>query len=64
MTQKKAVLLSVSYVMGTAVTYALMGALAGGYRRTATVLFPKNIWAIGAMTIVFVVMALSMFGLP
>ncbi|MDQ7083550.1 MAG: cytochrome c biogenesis protein CcdA [Sulfurovum sp.] len=61
-TQKKAVLLSVSYVMGTAVTYALMGALAGATGEQLQSYF-QNIWAIGAMTIVFVVMALSMFGL-
>lgn len=61
-TKTKAVLLSVSYVLGTAVTYALMGALAGATGEQLQSYF-QNIWAISAMSIVFVVMALSMFGL-
>ncbi len=61
-TKTKAVILSISYVMGTAVTYALMGALAGATGEQLQSYF-QNIWAIGAMSIVFVVMALSMFGL-
>jgi len=61
-TQTKAVMLAVSYVLGTAVTYALMGALAGATGEQLQSYF-QNIWAIGAMTIVFVLMALSMFGL-
>lgn len=62
LTQKKAVMLSISYVMGTALTYALMGALAGATGEQLQSYF-QNIWAIGAMTLVFVIMALSMFGL-
>ncbi len=61
-TKTKAVMLSVSYVLGTAVTYALMGALAGATGDQLQSYF-QNIWAIGAMSMVFVVMALSMFGL-
>ncbi len=61
-TKKKAVMLAVAYVMGTAVTYAIMGALAGATGEQLQSYF-QNIWAIGAMTIVFVFMALSMFGL-
>ncbi len=61
-TKTKAVMLSVFYVLGTAVTYALMGALAGATGDQLQSYF-QNIWAIGAMSMVFVVMALSMFGL-
>jgi len=61
-TKTKAVMLAVSYVFGTAVTYALMGALAGATGEQLQSYF-QNVWAIGAMTIVFILMALSMFGL-
>jgi len=60
-TKTKAVMLSVSYVLGTAATYALMGALAGATGEQLQSYF-QNIWAIGAMTLVFVLMALAMFG--
>lgn len=61
-TKTKAVMLASSYVMGTAVTYAIMGALAGATGDQLQSYF-QNIWVIGTMTIVFVLMALSMFGL-
>ncbi len=61
-TKTKAVLLALAYVLGTAVTYALMGALAGATGEQLQSYF-QNVWAIGAMTLVFVIMALSMFGL-
>jgi len=61
-TKTKAVLLAVAYVLGTAVTYAIMGALAGATGEQLQSYF-QNVWAIGAMTLVFVLMALSMFGL-
>lgn len=61
-TKSKAVMLAVSYVLGTAVTYAIMGALAGATGEQLQSYF-QNVWAIGIMTIIFVVMALSMFGL-
>ncbi len=57
----KAVYLSLFYVLGTAVTYALMGALAGATGEQLQSYF-QNIWAIGLMIVIFVVMALSMFG--
>lgn len=62
MTKTKALMLAVAYVLGTAVTYAFMGALAGATGEQLQSYF-QNIWAIGAMTLVFVVMSLSMFGL-
>ena len=61
-TKTKAVLLAGVYVLGTAVTYAIMGALAGATGEQLQAYF-QNIWAIGTMTVVFVLMALSMFGL-
>ena len=61
-TKTKAVMLAVSYVFGTAVTYALMGALAGATGEQLQSYF-QNVWVIGAMTIVFILMALSLFGL-
>ncbi len=61
-TKTKAVMLAVAYVLGTAVTYAIMGALAGATGEQLQSYF-QNVWAIGAMTLVFVFMALAMFGL-
>ncbi len=61
-TKTKAVMLSVSYVLGTAVTYAIMGALAGATGEQLQSYF-QNVWAITVISIVFVLMALSMFGL-
>ena len=57
----KGVVLALSYVMGTAVTYALMGALAGATGEQLQSYF-QNVWFIGFMSLVFVGMALSMFG--
>ncbi|NOR56251.1 MAG: thioredoxin fold domain-containing protein [Sulfurovum sp.] len=61
-TKTKAVMLATSYVLGTTVTYALMGALAGATGEQLQAYF-QNVWAIGAVSIIFVLMALSMFGL-
>ena len=61
-TKTKAVMLATAYVLGTAVTYAIMGALAGATGEQLQSYF-QNVWAIGAMTLIFVFMALSMFGL-
>lgn len=60
--KRKAVILSLSYVMGTALTYAMMGALAGATGEQLQSYF-QNVWFIGFMSFVFVIMALSMFGL-
>lgn len=61
-TKMKALTLSLSYVLGTAITYALMGALAGATGEQLQSYF-QNVWAIGAMSLVFIIMAFSMFGL-
>ena len=61
-TTRKAVMLSLAYVLGTAFTYTLMGALAGATGEQLQSYF-QNVWVIGGMSFVFVLMALSMFGL-
>lgn len=61
-TRSKATLLATTYVLGTTVTYAAMGALAGATGEQLQSYF-QNVWAIGFMSLVFVVMALGMFGL-
>lgn len=54
--------LTIAYIMGTAVTYAAMGAIAGATGDQLQAYF-QNVWAIGAMSTIFLLMALSMFGL-
>ncbi len=61
-TKSKAFWLSLIYVLGTAVTYAVMGAVAGATGAQLQAYF-QNIWAIGTMALVFVLMSLAMFGL-
>ena len=61
-TTRKAVMLSLAYVLGTAFTYTIMGALAGATGEQLQSYF-QNVWVIGGMSLVFVFMALSMFGL-
>ncbi|UCM99981.1 protein-disulfide reductase DsbD [Sulfurimonas sp. SWIR-19] len=58
----KALELSLAYVLGTAVTYGAMGALAGATGDQLQSYF-QNTWAISAMSLLFVLMALAMFGL-
>jgi thioredoxin:protein disulfide reductase len=60
-TRRRALLLSGAYVLGMAVTYALAGVLAG---RSGTLLSValQNAWVLGGFALVFVLLALSMFG--
>jgi len=58
---KKSFMLSLSYVLGTALTYTIMGAMAGATGQQLQAYF-QNVWAIGIMSLVFAFMALSMFG--
>jgi len=60
LTKLRAFWLSLAYVMGTAVTYTMMGALAGATGEQLQSYF-QNAWFIGAMSLVFVLMALAMF---
>ncbi len=62
LTRAKGGLLAGVYVLGTMVTYAGMGALAGATGDQLQAYF-QNIWAIGLLSGLFFVMALSMFGL-
>ena len=61
LTRAKAVTLSGVYVLGMAITYALAGVAAGlsGSMLSATL---QNAWVLGAFALVFVALALSMFG--
>ncbi len=54
-------LLSLIYVLGTAVSYSLIGAVAGASGEQLQAYF-QTPWAIGFLSVLLVVMALSMFG--
>ncbi|GMR09046.1 MAG: protein-disulfide reductase DsbD [Gammaproteobacteria bacterium] len=54
-------LLSFSYVMGTAVTYSAAGWLAG-YSGGQLQAYTQNVWGIGIVVIILVMLSLSMFG--
>ncbi len=61
-TKSKAAILAGVYVLGTAVTYAAIGAVAGATGDQLQAYF-QNAWAIGIMATIFFVMSFSMFGL-
>ena len=54
--------LSIAYVLGMAATYTAIGAVAGATGEQLQAYF-QNVWTIGAVSLVLVVMALSLFGL-
>jgi thiol:disulfide interchange protein DsbD len=58
----RALSLSLAYVLGMAVTYALAG-IAAAYSGTLLAAALQNAWVLGAFALIFVVLALSMFGL-
>jgi len=61
-TRRRALLLSLAYIFGMAVTYTLIGiaaALSGNLLSAAL----QNAWVLGAFAAIFVLLALSMFGL-
>ena len=60
-TKKNGLFLSIAYVLGTALTYTIMGALAGATGEQLQAYF-QNFWAIGIMSFIFFILALSMFG--
>ena len=62
LTPAKGGVLAIFYVVGTMITYAAMGALAGATGDQLQAYF-QNIWAIGFLSLLFFIMALSMFGL-
>ena len=53
--------LSLAYVLAMALTYSLLGVLAGSFQLNLQAA-SQNIWVIGAFSLVFVLLALSMFG--
>jgi thiol:disulfide interchange protein DsbD len=61
-TKTRAGALSYVYVLGTALTYAVVGAVAGATGEQLQAYF-QNVWAIGFFSAVLVLLALSMFGL-
>lgn len=60
-TKMRSGMLSVSYVMGTAVTYSAAGWLAGA-SGTQLQAYMQNPWGIGIVVAILVLLALSMFG--
>lgn len=60
-TRGRALVLSLAYVLGMAITYALAGVAAGlsGTMLTAAL---QNVWVLGSFAVVFVLLSLSMFG--
>jgi thiol:disulfide interchange protein DsbD len=61
-TRLRSGLLAITYVLGTAVTYTVIGAVAGATGDQLQAYF-QNVWAIGLLAAVLGAMALSMFGL-
>lgn len=53
--------LAAIYVLGTAMTYAIAGAIAGATGEQLQAYF-QNVWAIGIFSTILVLLALSMFG--
>ena len=62
LSKSRALALSLSYVIGMAVAYAIAG-VAAAYSGTLLAAALQNAWVLGAFALVFVALALSMFGL-
>jgi len=60
-THRRAFTLSLAYVLGMAVTYAVVG-VAAGFSGTLLSAALQNVWVLGAFALVFVVLSFSMFG--
>jgi thiol:disulfide interchange protein DsbD len=60
-TRRRALLVSLAYVLGMAVTYAAIG-VAAGFSGSLLSAALQNPWVLGAFAAVFVLLALSMFG--
>jgi thiol:disulfide interchange protein DsbD len=60
-TTRKAFFLSLAYVLAMALTYAVVGVIAGLFGANLQATF-QNPWVLGAFAAVFVALALSMFG--
>ena len=62
LSKTRALVLSLAYVVGMAVTYAAAG-VAAAYSGSLLAAALQNAWVLGAFALVFVLLALSMFGL-
>ena len=60
--KSRAFVLSGTYVLAMAVTYAIAG-IAAAYVGSLLAAYLQNVWVLGAFAAIFVVLALSMFGL-
>ena len=60
-THTRAFTLSLAYVLGMAVTYAIIG-VAAGFSGTLLSAALQNVWVLGGFALVFVALAFSMFG--
>jgi thiol:disulfide interchange protein DsbD len=61
-TSRRAFILSLTYVLAMAVTYTLAGVIAGLFGQNLQAAF-QNPWILGTFAAIFVLLALSMFGL-
>ncbi|PKM46627.1 MAG: thiol:disulfide interchange protein [Gammaproteobacteria bacterium HGW-Gammaproteobacteria-1] len=61
LTTRKAFVMSLVYVLAMALTYAIAGMLAGLFGANLQAAF-QNVWVLGSFSVVFVLLALSMFG--
>lgn len=62
LTRRRAFFLSLSYVIAAAMTYAVFGVLAGLFGSNLQATF-QNPWILSSFSLIFVLLALSMFGL-
>lgn len=61
LTTRKSFMLALAYVLGMAITYAIVGVIAGIFGHNFQVIF-QNPWILATFAGVFVLLALSMFG--
>ena len=61
LTKGRALALSLIYVFSMALTYALAG-IAAAYAGSLIAAYLQNVWVLGAFALIFVLLALSMFG--
>lgn len=61
LTTRRAFIMSLVYVLAMALTYTVAGVLAGLFGANLQAAF-QNVWILGSFSVVFVLLALSMFG--
>ena len=62
LTKSRALALSLIYVLSMALTYAIAG-VGAAYAGSLIATYLQNVWVLGAFALIFVLLALSMFGL-